>query len=69
MDLGYEYSPAGAPSAREKKAVCIQLILKGLYWCWRGELNPNSPLRTRKLLILRGRKTAKNAKFAPVGHV
>ena len=64
-----EHSLTSRPRAHEKKTVCTSLVLGWLDWCWRGELNPNSPLKTRKLLILRGRKTAQNAKSAPVGHV
>ena len=33
-----------------------------------GEFNLFSPLRTCKLLILRGRKNATNATYAPFGH-
>jgi len=42
QDVGHKHWPAGTPRAHEKKAVCIQLILQGSDWCWRGELNPHA---------------------------
>src|SRR6266567_6361444 len=45
--MGPGQKAAGTQRAHEQIAACISLSLKGVVWCWRGELNPHAVYTAR----------------------